>query len=82
MRVTFVPLDPYQRAKSVSLTIAKTASIGDLIKKRKEILEKFGVLDPNYPVALDDLCACDVWNKDVYEWYDPKDDVEKIRETD
>ena len=78
----FAPLDPYQRAKSISLTIAETTSIGDLIKKTKEILEEFRVLDPNYPVALDDLCTCDVWNKDVYEWYDPKDDVEKVRETD
>jgi ubiquitin carboxyl-terminal hydrolase 4/11/15 len=82
LRVSYVPLDPLQRAKSVSVTISKAAAMLELLKKVKGQLEKHGLIDPNTPFCLEDLCPVDVWQKEIYSWYENTHDIDRIRDND
>lgn len=82
MRVTFVPLDGYERKKIVSVTLNRAATVGKLVTKVAEQLMKLGYSANGRPFSLDELCPCDVWSHDVYNWYSMDDEIDKIRETD
>ena len=82
MRVTFVPLDPNERRKSLSVTLSRAATVGKLVTKVAEQLMKIGFSANGKPFALEDLCPCDVWSHDVYNWYGMDDEIDKIRDTD
>jgi ubiquitin carboxyl-terminal hydrolase 4/11/15 len=82
LEVTFVPLDPNKRAKTVSVTLSKTALISELLRKVKGQLEKFAVVSQGSSLVLEDLCAVDVWQNEVYEWYEEKQDLDRIRDND
>jgi hypothetical protein len=36
--------------------------------KMKGQLEKYGLIDT--PLPLEDLCPVDVWQKEIYSWYE------------
>jgi len=80
MKVTFVPLDPSQRMKSISLTLNKAASISKLMKKMNEELVEQGF--SNEPIPLDDLCPVDVWSHEVFSWYKHDGEIDRIRDSD
>lgn len=82
MRVTFFPLDPNERKKTLSVTLNRAATVGKLVTKVAEQLMKMGYSSNGRPFALEELCPCDVWSHDVYTWYGMDDDIDKIRETD
>jgi ubiquitin carboxyl-terminal hydrolase 4/11/15 len=82
LRVAYVPLDPRQRVKSVSITISKTAAMLELLKKVKGQLEKYGLIDKNANLPLEDLCPVDVWQKEIYSWYEDTHDIDRIRDND
>lgn len=82
MRVTFVPLDPQERKKSVSVTLNRAATVGKLVTKVAEQLMKLGFSADGRPFSLDELCPCDVWSHDVYNWYSMDEEIDKIRDTD
>lgn len=82
MRVTFVPLDGQERKKSVSVTLSRSASVGKLVTRMAEQLMKLGYSANGRPFSLDELCPCDVWSHDVYNWYAMDDEIDKIRDTD
>ncbi|CAB9501278.1 terminal hydrolase 4 [Seminavis robusta] len=83
MRVTFVPLDGNIRKKELSVTLNRNSSVSKLVMKTAEQLMKAGYSSNGKPFSLDELCACDIWTKEVYQWYDiDSDEIDKIRETD
>lgn len=80
MKVTFIPLDPSQRMKNVSLTLNKTATLNKLVANMNEELVKLGVLDE--PIPLEDLCPVDVWSHEVFSWFSHTSEIDKIRDSD
>jgi ubiquitin carboxyl-terminal hydrolase 4/11/15 len=80
MKVTFVPLDPDQRPKNISVTLSKTAVVGALVNKVNEQLVKLGIC--NEPIPLTDLCPVDVWSHTVYTWHENDTEIDRIRDTD
>ena len=75
--ITFVPLNPQQRAKIYPITINKLASMGDLVKKVQVAIAVDG-----HNVHIDDLAICDVWKKDIHSWHALDSDLDIIRESD
>lgn len=82
LQLTFVPLDPTSPAKTMSITLPKTSVVSELTRKVKAQLEKLGIIDERNPIALEDLCPVDVWQKEVYAWHGDKHEVDRIREND
>lgn len=78
--ITFVPLDPSQSLRSLSLTLSKTALMNGLMEKMNEELVKDGVIKE--PVPLEDLCAADVWSHEVFSWYQHTGEIDRIRDSD
>lgn len=79
IRVYYVPLDPAKRLQKISVSLPKSATIQELCKRVKDQLPKLGI---NEDPALEDLCPTDVWQKELYTWYNLNDEVDKIRDTD
>lgn len=84
IQVTYVPLEPLERPKSLSIVILKTAKVEDLIKKvRAQIRDIYPSLTPSSTSpALEDICTTDVWHNNVHTWMSYTDEVEKIRDED
>ena len=80
VKLMFVPLDPTKRIKEVEVTLNKTSSITKLMNRMNEELVADGFI--NEPILLEDLCAVDVFNHDVFTWYQQDSDIDKIRKTD
>jgi ubiquitin carboxyl-terminal hydrolase 4/11 len=81
LQVTYVPLEPSERPKNLFISIAKTANVGELLKKvQAQVADQF----PSLPKSsLEDLCATDIsWQKEVNSWFSYKDEIEYIREHD
>jgi ubiquitin C-terminal hydrolase len=86
IRFTFVPLDPNVRPKKLSVKVSKIASVEDMLRRIIDMLPATGCL-PSTTMQLplpgiDDFVVCDIWKKEVFDWLQNKDDIEKIRETD
>jgi len=82
LSVVFVPLDPAKRSQKLSISIPKTAKISELLKRTRDEVLKFKVLESENVIATEDMVALDVWNKDIYSWYNPEEDIERIRDND
>lgn len=82
LSVVFVPLDPYKRAQRMSVIIAKSATIQELLKKTRDVVLKIGVIESADELALEDMVAADVWQKDIHRWYGPKEDADMINDND
>lgn len=80
LKVTFVPLDPDRRMRTLSLTLSKTATINVLLTKLNEELVNDGIIDR--PIPLEDLCAADVWSNEVFGWYQDATEIDRIRDAD
>jgi ubiquitin carboxyl-terminal hydrolase 4/11/15 len=80
MKVTFIPLDPSEKIKLLTLTVSKTASMGTMMKKLNEELVNLGIR--NEPIPLHDLCPVDVWSHEVYSWYSNESEIDRIRDSD
>lgn len=81
LTVTFVPLNfPSEGKKKMHVTLNKTSTVSALQLKVTEMLnERLGNGSQVKPV---DLCMCDIWSGDVYSFYKPSDEIERIRDTD
>lgn len=83
LRVTFVPLNPERKFQSFKITLKKTSTLSKFINKAAETLMKAGWTAPHgRPFAMEDLCAVDIWNHEVYHWYEPNDAMDRIRDSD
>ena len=80
--VIFVPLDPQQRKKTLSVTMSKTAKMGKLTKKVVEQLMKGGFSVEGRDFELDNFVLADIWNNEVWSWYSHDDDCDNVRDTD
>ena len=80
LSVTFVPLDPTQRMRSMSLTVSKTALVSGLLSKMNSELVEKGVIDE--PVPLEDLAVADIWNGEIFGWLQQTSDADRIRDSD
>lgn len=80
IKTIFVPLDPDKRPVKLSLMVPKAGSIVDLIQKCQERLVALGM--DSEKILLEDLVAVDVWNREIYAWYENTQDVDRIRDTD
>lgn len=80
LKVTFVPLDPTQRPRNLSLTASKAATMGKLFVKLNEELIELGVRNESIP--LHDLVAVDIWSHEVFSWFKTDSEIDGIRETD
>lgn len=82
LRVTFVPLDSTKRSQEVDVTLSKTATTSVLKVKLLEQLKKLRLVDEDDTVAPEDLCPVDVWQREVYSYFKPMDEVDAIRDND
>ena len=80
IKVVYVPLDPDQRPKKLTIMVQKTGAVSDLLEKCRERVVGLGT-DPD-DLALEDMVAVDVWNNEIYSWHENKNDVERIRDSD
>jgi len=80
MTVTFVPLDPNKRMQKLTLTIAKTATIAGLLEAMNEELVKTGICSESVP--LHDLCAVEIYDKEIFKWHEHEDEVDGIKDYD
>jgi hypothetical protein len=78
--VTFVPLDPTQHMRSMSLTVSKSALVSGLLSKMNEELVENGAISE--PIPLDDLAVADVWNHEIFGWLQQNSDADRIRDSD
>jgi ubiquitin carboxyl-terminal hydrolase 4/11/15 len=82
LKVTYVPMNPQQRMQKLEITISKMATMKELVERVSEQLQKFGLLKTIDDLALEDTCAVDIWHQEVYSWYEPKNEVDRIRDND
>jgi len=80
IKVTFVPLDADKRPMKLTLVISKDAVMGDLLQKCRERMIALGT--DSAELLVEDLVAVDVWNNEIYSWYENKVEVEQIKEND
>jgi ubiquitin carboxyl-terminal hydrolase 4/11/15 len=80
LTVTFIQLDPNQRPRNLSLTVAKAAPMGKVFVKLNEELIKLGVRSENVP--LHDFVAADIWSHEVFSWYKNDSEIDRIRDSD
>lgn len=80
LSVTFVPLDPTQRMRSMSLTVSKTALVSGLLHKMNTELVEKGVIEE--PIPLEDLAVADIWNGEIFGWLQQNSDADRIRDSD
>lgn len=78
--VTFVSISPADRMKKLNVTLSKTADIGDLATKISIIVNQTRRQDD--AIDASNILIAEVWNKEVYKFYDKTDEVAKINETD
>ncbi|VEU37710.1 unnamed protein product [Pseudo-nitzschia multistriata] len=80
MTVTFVPIDPQKRMQKLTLTIEKTATIACLLKAMNEELVRVKVCSELIP--LEDLCAVEIYDKEIFKWHKIEDEVHGIKDFD
>eukprot|EP00934_Nitzschia_sp_Nitz4_P003886 Nitzschia sp. Nitz4//scaffold1_size375055//313508//317176//NITZ4_000326-RA/size375055-processed-gene-0.464-mRNA-1//-1//CDS//3329541195//3876//frame0 len=80
IEVTFVPLDPSAKRKVISLTLNKASTIRSLLSKLNGELVEHGVLEG--PLRFDDMCAADVFSRQIYKTYSLSTDIDVIRNDD
>ncbi len=80
LKITFVPLDPNQRMRVITLTVSKAAPISALLAKLNETILSDGVVD--HPIPFEDLCVTDVWSFEVFSWYQHTAEVDRIKDSD
>jgi len=80
MTVIFVPIDPDKRMQKLTLTIAKTATITGLLEAMNEELLRTGICVESVP--LHDLCAVEVYNKEIFKWHEHDDEIDGIKDFD
>ena len=79
VRLTYVPLAPERRPITLAVKVSKTASVEELMEGLRQELPKVDLPQP----AMEDLVACDIWQHNIFKWYDlEKNTVDEIRETD
>ena len=80
LEVIFVPMDPNKKNQKLALTVAKTATIADLLQKMNEELVRTGICAQS--ISLQDLSPVEVYEKEIFKWHEIKDHVESIKEFD
>ena len=82
LAVIFVPLDPAKRMLKLTITIPKLATMPELLKRTRAELVKCGVVQSESDIAVEDLIATDIWQKEVYNWIPSTDSIDRIRDSD
>lgn len=89
IQVTFVPMDAHLRNVKLSIKMNKMSTIEDMIRKLIELLpevydkdqyETSSLCTPS--LSVNDMIVCDVWKKEVFDFIQNKEDIEKIRDND
>jgi ubiquitin C-terminal hydrolase len=78
VRLTFVPLDPHRRPQKLAVKVSKLATVEELVRR---LIEQVGATTLG-SAAVDDFIVCDMWKHSIFEWFQNKDDLEKIRDND
>ena len=79
LAIHYVPLDPAKRVQSLSITLPKTGTIQELAKRTRDQVLKLGV---EKELLAEDMCVVDMWQKEIYSWYNLTDEIDRIRDTD
>ena len=76
LKVTYKPINGAHR--NMTITVSKMATMNAMLKK---VAEKINPKNKT-KVNENDLLVVDVWNNEVFSWYNPDDEIDKIRDTD
>ncbi|KAL7566209.1 hypothetical protein ACA910_011279 [Epithemia clementina (nom. ined.)] len=79
LTVHYVPLDAAKRVQSLSISLPKTGTVHELAKRTRDQVIKLGI---EQTLSVDDLSVVDVWQKEIYTWFNFTDEVERIRDND
>lgn len=82
VQIKFVPLNPKEKVKSFNIVISKIALMSDLLKKVQERIDKSNLTGLGHSVAIEDMIACDVWQKEIHSWHGMTREVSVIRDND
>ncbi len=81
--VTYVPLDPNERMKKIHVTLDKNSLISNVQLKIVEILKKQNSKkDENSGITVDEIVLADIWNNEIYSFYEPSFEIDRIRDSD
>ena len=77
LSITFVPMNPNDGAKKINVTLNKLANMSDLKEKivNVECLKSSNISQNN-------IILVEIWNGEVYSFYNDNDNIDKIRESD
>jgi ubiquitin C-terminal hydrolase len=78
VRLTFVPLDPLRRPQKLAVKVSKLATVEELVRR---LMEQVGTTTLG-STTVDDFIVCDMWKHSIFEWFQNKDDLERIRDND
>ncbi|KAL3908363.1 MAG: hypothetical protein SGILL_008512, partial [Bacillariaceae sp.] len=78
--VTFVPLDPSKKMQALTITVSKLGKVSDLLEKTSEKLVEAGFCPE--PLAVEDMCAADIYDRSIFAYINADSDVGVIRDTD
>lgn len=80
IEVTFVGISPAEYMRKLNVTLSKTADIRELAVKISVLVNQTRHRDES--VDASNIVIAEIWNKEVYKFYDKTDEVAKINETD
>ena len=76
VRLTFVPIEPQRRPQKLAVKVSKLATVEELVRR---LMEQVATEETT---TVDDFVVCDMWKHTIFEWFQSKDDLEKIRDND
>ena len=76
LKVTYKPINGAHR--KMTITVSKMATMNAILKK---VAEKINFKNKT-KIDENDLLVVEVWNNEVFSWYNPDDEIDKIREND
>jgi ubiquitin C-terminal hydrolase len=82
LKVTFVPLDTNIRPQVFDVTVSKSGTFKDVYAKLVSDIRESSTFSSQPPILVENLCATDVWQKEIYKWYADDDAVDMVRESD
>jgi len=80
MQVIFVPVDPNKKMQKITLTVARIATVADLLQNLSEELVKTGIC--SQPIPLHDLSPVEVYDKEIFKWHELEGHVDGIKDFD
>ena len=90
LQLTWIPMDASLPNVKLSVKLNKMSTMDDVTRKVMELLpevydkdayESSSLCLPQ-PLSSNDLIICDVWKNEIFDFFQNKDDIEKIRDND